>query len=227
MGVVVLTVACIKWGDKYGPEYVERLARMVARHLKMPYRFVCFTEKSVDGIECLPLPSDLPSWWAKIGLFKPGLLDGDVLYFDLDVVLTDDISMIARLLTLSPGLWVRDDFSYSLINPRQDIDDKFRRYLGGKGTVNSSVMLWRGDVARKVWDDFTPAVMDEVHGDQNWISKTLWPDGIHLIPDGAVCSYKYHVLRGKPIASVVVYHGDPKPADLPAKHPLRLMWEAA
>ena len=32
----VLNVVCLKWGTKYGPEYVNRLYRMVARHLHRP-----------------------------------------------------------------------------------------------------------------------------------------------------------------------------------------------
>ena len=28
---VLLTVACVKWGDKYGPEYVNKLARACRR----------------------------------------------------------------------------------------------------------------------------------------------------------------------------------------------------
>ena len=37
-------VLCMKWGDKYGPEYVNRLYAMVARHLRGPFRFVCLTD---------------------------------------------------------------------------------------------------------------------------------------------------------------------------------------
>ena len=33
-------IICMKWGTKYGPEYVNRLRSMVRRHLKRPHRFV-------------------------------------------------------------------------------------------------------------------------------------------------------------------------------------------
>src|SRR6185503_12459966 len=142
-------------------------------------------------------------------------------------VIAGDLSHFPRLLSLAPGLWVRDDFSYSLVNPRYDLEEKAREDLGGKGTVNASVMLWRGDNPRKVWDTFTPEVMTEVHGDQNFISRTLWPEGIHLIPDDSVSSFKYHVMRGCDHGSIVVFHGQPKPHDLVKQDPLRQMWEAA
>ncbi len=222
----MLTVCCLKWGDKYGPEYVERLRNGVRRHLPVPHQFVCFTEAPVDGIECRQLPSDLPSWWAKIGLTKPGLLEGDILYLDLDVVLTASILPLVALLEQGPGPWCRDDFSYSLRTPRHDLDADFRRYLGGVGTVNSSVMLWRDDAMRKVWDEWRPEFMEQCHGDQNVISRTLGIDGIRFIPDELVTSYKYARLRGSPDGAVVVFHGTPKPPDLPASDRLRQLWAA-
>ena len=52
-------VLCMKWGTKYGPEYVNRLYGMTRRHLSGAFRFVCLTD-STDGVrpevECFPLP---------------------------------------------------------------------------------------------------------------------------------------------------------------------------
>ncbi len=221
----MLTVACVKWGDKYGGEYVHRLRRGVERHLARPHRFVCFTENPVDDVECRELPSELPTWWSKVGLFRPGVLDGEVLYLDLDVVLTGSIDPLPMLLEEADGLWARDDFSYSLRTPRHDLDVAFRKFLGGAGTVNSSVMLWRGDCCRSIWDEFTPAVMQEVHGDQNYISRLLWPRGqIHFIPDDYVGSFKYGRLRNEAVRPVTVFHGNPKPPDLPDSEPLKRAW---
>lgn len=218
-----MRVVCLKWGGKYSDEYVTRLKAMVARHLHAAHEFVCYTERSVEGVTCQPLPSDLPGWWAKIGLFKPGLATGPTLYLDLDIVINGEI----RLPELGDKLWALDDFSYSLLRPKQDVDPWTRKLLGGSGTVNSSVMYWQGDIARKVWDDFTPAVMKELHGDQNWITRCLWPDKIGLFPPGLACSFKYHIERGDKPAPIIVFHGEPKPASLSARHPLRLLWEAA
>lgn len=52
-------VICMKWGKKYGPEYVNRLYAMVRRHLKGDFRFVCLTDDGVGirgEVECLPIP---------------------------------------------------------------------------------------------------------------------------------------------------------------------------
>jgi hypothetical protein len=212
-----LTVACVKWGDKYGHEYVTKLRNACARNLLRP-EFVCFTDDPVPGVDCRELPSDLPSWWSKIGLFKPGTFAGNVLYLDLDVVITGRLDGLVSLLTQDRGrLWALDDFSYSLVTPKRTMAADTRRLLGGDGTINSSVMMWHGDACREVWDRFDPSVMDVLHGDQNYITQCLWPR-INLIPKTWASSYKYGgdgVIR--------VFHGEPKPPQV-ADEWVRLCW---
>ena len=93
------TIICIKWGTRYGADYVNRLASMIRRNTRRPTRLVCFTEdpNGIDpGVETPPLPPiNIPErvqWkgWRKISLWQHPLLDlaGDVLFLDLDVVIT-------------------------------------------------------------------------------------------------------------------------------------------
>lgn len=73
-----LTVACVRWGDKYGPEYVERLAFGVRRNLSRRYGFVCFTDdvtalNGMVGVEARPLGEGCKGWrgwWHKAFLFS-------------------------------------------------------------------------------------------------------------------------------------------------------------
>ena len=37
-------IICMKWGTKYGPEYVNRLYAMVRRHLTGDFNMVCLTD---------------------------------------------------------------------------------------------------------------------------------------------------------------------------------------
>ena len=88
-------VICIKWGTKFGPEYVNKLYRMVEKNLTLPHRFVCFTDNAegiVDGVEIRPLPElndeGIPDrMWKKLGLFANPLADlkGTALFLDLDI----------------------------------------------------------------------------------------------------------------------------------------------
>lgn len=222
-----MRVLCVKWGAKYGKEWVLRLRGMVAKHLPVPHQFVCLTDDPVDGVDCIPFVSDLPGWWSKIELFAPERFPGDNLYLDLDVVARSSLEKLHRFLDGDRSrLWALDDFSYSLLNPKA-LGSDAKRLLGGHGCINSSVMLWNGDAAKRVWTQFDPACMQVLHGDQNWITQALWPDKINLIPPGIAGSFKYGRLHGEPYTPLTVFHGEPKMDSLPPSHELRRIWEAA
>jgi hypothetical protein len=214
-------VVCVRVGDRYGDVWVKNLWRMVARNLPIPHEFLCYTDRPIEGIKCEMPPCDYKGWWSKLGLFrKPA---PDTLYLDLDVVITDSLMPLVALLYKSQGLWARDDFSYSMRSPKYGLGPEQIKLLGGRGCVNSSVMLWSGDVATDVWRYHTPEMTKEMHGDQNVISHILGKR-LQFIPDELVSSYKYQVMRGEPCGPVCVFHGDPKVDQLPAVDPLRRMW---
>ncbi|MFI3301418.1 MAG: hypothetical protein R3Y28_08390 [Candidatus Gastranaerophilales bacterium] len=95
-------IICMKWGDKFGAEYVNKLYNMVQNNLTIPHRFICFTDNSEglhEGIEVRDLPGmdldeKLPErGWRKLTVFQEQLADlkGQALFLDLDVVITDNI----------------------------------------------------------------------------------------------------------------------------------------
>jgi hypothetical protein len=95
-------VICMKWGAKYGPEYVNRLRGMVHRHMGRPVQLICLTDDASGihpDVQCLPIPSlDLPSHlpergWKKLTVFSPTLnhLKGTALFLDLDVVIVNSL----------------------------------------------------------------------------------------------------------------------------------------
>lgn len=78
-GASCVTVVCIQWGRKYGPEYVERLAAGVRRNLRRDHRFVCYTDdvealSEMPGVVARPLGSarcgEWRGWWHKAFLFS-------------------------------------------------------------------------------------------------------------------------------------------------------------
>ena len=221
-----MRVICVKWGDRYGEEWVFNLKRMVERNLTLDHEFVCLTDREIRGIKCLPTRPGLPGWWSKIGLFHPDSeYPGLNLYLDLDVVITNTINRIVA--EALPGkITMRDDFSYSLKFPKPGIGGEAKRLLGGIGTLQSSIMMWHGDQARRIWDEWDPAKMEEVHGDQNYITQVMYPDHAQFLPEEWACSYKYHIMRGEPAKPIVVFHGEPKITQLSRTDPLRLAWEA-
>lgn len=179
-------VCCVKTGDKYGDDYVLNLRDGVARNLGA-HQFICFTDRPVDGVVCKPLPADLPGWFAKLGLFKLGR---PLIYFDLDVVITD---YLYPLLFLDGFAIIRD------------------WWLPG---FNSSVMVLTGN-ERDIWYRFDPEMIPTlIMGDQQYISQEL-PDAQTFPPDWFP-SYKADDCKAAapPGALAVIFHGNPKPHEL-------------
>lgn len=98
----VKQVICIKWGSKFGPEYVNRLHAMIARNITPPFRLFCFTDDGAGlhpDIAIRPLPEfayeapvNTRGKWPKSRLWGDlGDVTGVVLFLDLDVVVTGSL----------------------------------------------------------------------------------------------------------------------------------------
>jgi hypothetical protein len=93
----------MKWGTKYGPEYVNRLYNMAARNITPPFQLICFTDDSSGlnpAIRALPLPDlgcepPLPvsGQWQKLALWSADLfgLQGTALFIDLDSIIVGSL----------------------------------------------------------------------------------------------------------------------------------------
>ncbi len=96
-----VNIVCMKWGTRYGPEWVNRLYGMVQRNTSWSFRFVCFTDDDRGiraEVECQAMPqvefdTALGKYWPKLGLMQRGLggLEGMTLFLDLDIVILQSI----------------------------------------------------------------------------------------------------------------------------------------
>jgi len=101
-----ITAVCVKWGDKYGPEYVNNLHRAIQRHSSGARisRLVCFTDDSAGidrDVKCLPFDPSTQAWkgwWLKAQVFASSEhLQGWVLYIDLDTVVCGSLDFVSDL----------------------------------------------------------------------------------------------------------------------------------
>ena len=184
-----------------GDEYVAKLRSMISRHLTIPYEFVEVTERD--------LHRDRVGWFNKLSLLE--MFEGEVLYLDLDIVISGSIDHLVELGRTDPSrVWARNDYSYPVSPSSRIVGDGYAGPLmenGREATINSSVMYWRG---RK---DMTGA--DELakvcHGDQGIITRLFWPNGIGLFPNDRIKSWKYDAMEGRGYGDICVFHGAPKP----------------
>ncbi len=196
----MLTVACVlRSGGCYTAEYVEKLRAGVARHLTMDHRFVCLSDVPVP-CERVALTHNWPGWWSKLELFK---LAPPVLYFDLDTVIVDSLSDVARVAREHPLIVLRD----------------FYREKG----FGSGMMAWATDQSAtyEKFAAYPHGIMGRLggRGDQGFLEETVARSAVRLWQEelpGHVVSYKVHV-RDKEFpanARVVCFHGKPKPHEV-------------
>nr|WP_246480359.1 glycosyltransferase [Inhella gelatinilytica] len=209
----------MKWGTKYGPEYVNRLYGMVARHLRGPFRFVCLTDRT-EGIrsevECRPIPElKLPPGspergWTKLTTFEADLhgLKGTALFLDLDVVIVDDITPFFE----APGEFLI-------------IHDWKRPW---RITGNSSVYRWQLGAYPELLDYFRThfeEVRRRFRNEQAFLSDWLNQHGKLQYWNPQWCaSWKYHCIPRWPSnlwsppriptgARILIFHGVMNPPD--------------
>jgi hypothetical protein len=105
------TVVCMRWGDRFTVDYVNRLYRGVMRNVARPTRFIAFTDDTSGldpEIETREIPPiRLPatglggSPWRKLALWSRDIgLEGDLLFLDLDVVV---VGPLDALFDFEPG----------------------------------------------------------------------------------------------------------------------------
>ena len=218
-------VVCLKHGTKYGSQYVNTLYNMVRRHTTVPYEFVCFTDdvRGIDEhIRTIRLQEiGVHGWWYKVMFFDKNFpLEGNLLYFDLDIVIHDNIDKL---------------FTYDM--ERFTICRDFNRSLRYDWSyMNSSVFRMKSRSLGYVYDNFFKEHamhMRRFHGDQDWIHAQISPEkgAWSFWPDNWIRSYKWEMrdrndlqkingvrnftTKGVPKigkqSCIAVFHGEPHP----------------
>lgn len=96
----MLNILTLKVGAKYGPEYVNRLYRGIARHTTVPFRFFCYTEDQsglIPEVRVAPLRLDrrVAKQWYKIDLHCPETVaiepGSKCLILDIDLIVVSNL----------------------------------------------------------------------------------------------------------------------------------------
>lgn len=140
--------------------------------------------------ECIR-ESEYPGWWGKLEIFPP---KERTVFLDLDTVITGNV-----------------DFLFEYDGPFCILRDFYHRQQFGSA-IMSIAPGFGGSIIESFVAD-APRIMRRLHGDQDWIFEQVktadhWQD---LYP-GKIKSFKAHdLLSGPAGASVVCFHGQPKP----------------
>lgn len=212
-------VLCMKWGDMYGPEYVNVMYGMVARNLTGAFRLVCFTDDRTGvrpEVECLPLPqlgvevpAGAPGKWPKQALWAKELfgLEGVALFLDLDSVIVDSLDPYFEFGEEDDVITARN-----WVKPlaRMAQTSVFRFKIG-----SHSYML------ENLQQD--PQLMVKYQFEQNYVSTCL-KGGVKFWPHSWTKHFRRHSMGPWPLryfrapkqpkgARIVTFPGSPKPPD--------------
>lgn len=211
----LVNIVCVYYGLKYPIDYVQVLYNMVQRNITVPHRFICFTDHIKpqkllsNDIEFRKFKhNDYEGWWNKMQLFtEEANLQGPCLYFDLDVVILNNIDDMCTF---------GNEHTFGVIND----------FNPNSGLYNSSVMKFNNENAHEIWRQFQihKTELMQLQGDQNVMSKIVknWDNKL-VMPDDWTYSYKWHdrvnprfhksewKFELRPECKVCVFHGQPNP----------------
>lgn len=221
----MLSVVAFKWKppagyrSTFGPETVNVLRRMVARHYHAPHRFLCVTDDPAGldpEIDIVPLWSDFatvpsphgghnPSCYRRLKAFSAeiaAVFGERFVWLDLDTVIVAD---------LAPLFDRPEDFVIWGETDR-------------RSWYNGSMCLMTAGARRQVYDDFDPKTSPKrakqagrFGSDQGWISYRLGPGEATWGREDGVYSYRVHVApngnRLPANARIVMFHGKVDPWD--------------
>lgn len=157
--------------------------------------------KQIPDIVCLgidiPLQYDWKGWWAKMEMFNPDTIRQDILFFDLDTVITGQIDKYKKLEKTT----VLSDFFYP------------------ENSIGSGLMYIKHEDKENIWKDWIQSPAAHIcknRGDQDYLNKFLFKtaDRWQTLFPGKIISYKAHIRRNiykVDNADIVCFHGKPRP----------------
>jgi len=186
-----MEIICLKWGDKFNHEHVNRLYKMVQKNYKDDFNFICYTENKSqinNDIEIRPLnlDHDLENWWWKLTLFE-NITEKPSMFLDLDIVIQNDITHFKNYCHNDKICAIKAWW-------KPHVRDAKPTPPGYNMDLNSSILIWKGDLTN-VWKEFYDE-SDYLMLKYNGIDSYLYfhqQDKLHFLSRGEVYSRLYGI----------------------------------
>lgn len=195
---------CVWWGNKFSVDYVYNLKAAIDRNTTNDIRFVCYSDRNLPGIETKRLRPGFEGWWNKLQMFDPTMkVDDQVVYFDLDTLITGNIDFL-----FEQNFWFMGIEDVGAVNAHQP-------HL--KNVLQTGVMAWDFNANSFIFTDFImnyDLIKDKFRGDGEYLNTKINPYARKLLQHeypGKLKSYKYDIYPGPPKeeVSIVCFHGRP------------------
>lgn len=196
----------LKKSEEYDIDYLEHIINSLKKYVNSNVEYVCLSDINVEKYcTWIKFENDWPGWWSKLELFShPYLRNKNVTYFDLDVIIKDDITPL-----------INYDVEFAMLKG-------FSNYKKSNkvAKVNSSIMKWNTDL-KYISDAFDEKKHIKEYrswgkwGDQDFIHHNI-NKPIKMLQDifpKMVCSKKYNK-NTLDQCKIICFHGKPRPRDV-------------
>ena len=198
----MLKVVCFKWefqggyklpssiNNQYTAEHVNRLERMVAENLSLPYEFICITDNP-EGVNCRTIPlwdkcRELGGCYNRLYVFSEDmreLIGERFVCIDLDCVITGSLDKLFSR---------QEDF----------IINNYRAYRKGREQhYNGGLFMMTAGARKEVWERWLEGGVEELEAvrrekmlvgtDQAWISHVLGRGECMFDEDDGVYGFRH------------------------------------
>lgn len=174
----------LRSGGDFSTDYVKAMVYALRNQGEWEGEITCLTDvpDQLGEIDVTPIPiqDNWPGWWSKIEMFKTGLVNGKVLYMDLDVFIMRDLAEIIKVCEeAEKPLFLRGAHPICADN----------------GWPSSSIMSWNGDEMSGVYGKFASDPTGHIYfhmglsikggqrGDQGFIRRALKKDDYAFFQD--------------------------------------------
>lgn len=226
---MMINIYTVKWGTKYGPEYVNRVLAQCKEHITSEFNFYCLTEDPrglSPEVEVIPLPNNnyYEKWWNKLYLFDPRVVrqKGEKLFLDLDITIQQNIDCIVNHDPEDSLTFIRTHW-HNLKKMKLDCKDIPHKYTD----LNSSVLRWNDRLDVIKITKFVTDYPDQMFFYYRGLDNLFRHQGERLLkityfPDGWIYSYNHgyiwpidvreKVLRPEPL--ICLYDSMGRPQDV-------------
>ena len=185
--MAIVNFFTLKWGTKYGPEYVNRLYNSVKQNYKHSFVFTCITDDTT-GLQCntasfrdYNITRQKCFTAEKLFLFSNSI--GHNILLDLDTLILDDITEYLD--------------SYNFEEPRfiknywEDLDRCELLATQANNYVNSSFVTWKDDQLKWLYDHFinNKELIEYKYGDLDFYLFQVFRKKLGYHPEGIVNTY--------------------------------------
>lgn len=225
----MINIFTVKWGFKYGPEYVNSVFEQCKLHISRPFKFYCITEHAGEinpEIEIISIPEDnyYEKWWNKLYLFEDRVIQtpGEKMFLDLDIKIQKNIDCIVDQDPEDSLMFVRTHW-HNLAKMKTDCKDQPNKYTD----INSSILRWNDRLDTNKITKFVRDYADQMFFYYRGLDNLFGHQRDRLLkisyfPDGWVYSYNYgyiwpidvreRTLREEPL--ICLYDSMERPEDV-------------